>query len=286
MSQHKIALVTDSTCDLPPALREHYNIHVVPLSIIWGDETLREGIDIQPEDFYRRLAIDPTYPTTTQPTPKAFVDVYEAAQAQGAEAIVAITISSAMSGTYESARLAASLVDIPVHLVDSKSNSMSLGWQLLAAARMRDAGGSVEAMMDAANATRERMVYMISLDTLDYLHKGGRIGGASKFIGTLLNLKPQIFVNHQTGEVEAGRRTRTRKKALAALYQDFFEQLDTTKPIRIAVLHNAARPDAEAIAMRIKNEFSPVELIISIVSPVLGVHTGPRAIALCGYTEG
>lgn len=289
MTQHKIALVTDSTCDLPQALRQQYDIHIVPLSIIWGDEVLREGIDIQAEDFYQRLVADPTYPTTSQPTPKVFVDVYEAAQAQGAEAVVVITISSAMSGTHESARLASTMVDIPVHLVDSKSNSMSLGWQVLAAARVREAGGdvatSVDAMMAAANALRERMAYVISLDTLDYLHKGGRIGGASKFIGTLLNLKPQITVNHQTGKVEAERRTRTRKKALEMLYQDFFAQLDTTKPLRIAVLHNAALPVAEKIAARIQREFSPVELIIGIVSPVLGVHTGPRAISLCGYTE-
>ena len=143
MTQHRIALVTDSTCDLPRGMREHYGIHVVPLSIVWGDEVLREGVDIQPEDFYRRLVADPTYPTTTQPTPKAFVDVYEAAQVQGAEEIVVITISGAMSGTHESARLASTMVDIPVHLVDSKSNSMSLGWQLLVLSDM--AGGSLPA---------------------------------------------------------------------------------------------------------------------------------------------
>jgi DegV family protein with EDD domain len=163
---------------------------------------------------------------------------------------------------------------------------MGLGWQILAAARAREAGGDVAAMIAAAEAARSRMVYLIVLDTLTYLHKGGRIGGASRFIGTLLNLKPQISVNHQTGQVEAGRRTRTRQRALEAVYQDFFAQLDTAKRMRIAVLHNAALPEAEQIAARIQKEFSPVELIIHIVSPVLGVHTGPRAIALCGYTEG
>ncbi len=285
MKEQKIALITDSTCDLPHALRTNHNIHVVPLSIIWGEETLRDGIDIQPEDFYRRLVVDSTYPTTSQPTPQIFSDLYEKVKDEGAEAIVVITISSAMSGTYESARLAATMTDVPVYLVDSKSNSMSLGWQVLAAARVREAGGDINAMIDAARKAREHMVYLVVLDTLEYLHRGGRIGGASRFIGTLLNLKPQISVNHQTGEVEAGRRTRTRKRALAALYQDFFGQLDTRKPMHIAVLHNAALPEAEKIAARIQQEFAPAELLISIVSPVLGVHTGPRAIALCGYTE-
>ena len=285
MPDHKIALITDSTCDLPLALREQYAINVIPLMVIWGDEQLRDGVDIQPEAFYERLVADPTYPTTSQPTPQDFLNLYQKVQQQGAQEIVVITISSGMSGTYESAQMAAPLVDMPVHLVDSKSNSMSLGWQVLAAARAREAGGDAAAMVAAADAARKTMAYIITLDTLEYLHKGGRIGGASAFIGTLLNFKPQITVNHETGMVEAGRRARTRQKAIQAMYEDFFAQLDTRKPMRIAVLHNAALPEAEALAARVQVEFAPRELIISIVSPVLGVHTGPRALALVGYTE-
>jgi len=284
MPNHSIALITDSTCDLPLALREQYAIDVVPLSVIFGDEQWREGVDISAEDFYRRLVVDPHHPTTSQPTPQAFLAAYERAKQNGAQEIVVIVISSAMSGTLESARLAAAMTDVPVHLVDSKSNSMSLGWQLLAAARVREAGGDVDAMIAAANQARERMVYIIVLDTLKYLHKGGRIGTASAFIGTVLNFKPQIAVNHQTGTVEAGRRVRTRKKALEALYDDFFAQLPPGKKMYITVLHNAALPEAEALAERVRREHNPAELIISIVSPVLGVHTGPRAVALCGYT--
>ncbi|MFN2284436.1 MAG: DegV family protein [Anaerolineae bacterium] len=285
MPDHKIALITDSTCDLPQALREQYAINVLPLTVIWGDEQLRDGVDILPEAFYDRLVTDPVYPTTSQPTPQDFLNIYERVQQQGAQEIVVITISSAMSGTYESAKLAAPIIDMPVHVVDSKSNSMSLGWQVLAAARAREAGGDVEAMIAAADAARKTMVYIVTLDTLEYLRKGGRIGGASAFIGTLLNFKPQIMVNHETGMVEAGRRTRTRQKAIQALYNDFFDRLNTSKPMRIAVLHNAALPEAEALAARVQAEFAPRELVISIVSPVLGVHTGPRALALCGYTE-
>ncbi|MBN2391994.1 MAG: DegV family protein [Anaerolineae bacterium] len=285
MPDHKIALITDSTCDLPLALREQYAINVIPLAVIWGDEQLRDGVDIKPEAFYERLVNDPTYPTTSQPTPQEFLDIYERVRRQGAQEIVAITISSAMSGTYESAQMAAPIIDIPVHLFDSRSNSMSLGWQVLAAARAREAGGDAAAMIAAADAARKTMAYIITLDTLEYLHKGGRIGGASAFIGTLLNFKPQITVNHETGMVEAGRRARTRQKALDALHDDFFAQLDTRKPMRVAVLHNAALREAEALAARVQAEFAPRELLISIVSPVLGVHTGPRAVALVGYTE-
>ena len=156
---------------------------------------------------------------------------------------------------------------------------------VLAAARAREKGGDAVTMLKAAENARRSMVYMISLDTLEYLHKGGRIGGASHFVGTLLNLKPQITVNHQTGEVEAGRRSRTRAKALQDLYVDFFAQVNPGKPMRIAILHNDALEEAQEIAGRIKRDFQPEELILSIVSPVLGVHTGPRAVAICGYNE-
>ncbi len=283
--KNKIALITDSTCDLPRQYLEQYNIEVVPLTIIWGEDQFRDGVDLTPEDFYQRLGKDPVIPTTSQPTPQEMVQVYERVKENGAEEIVILTISSAMSGTHESAKKAAELVDIPVHVQDSKANIMSLGWQVLAAARAREKGGDVQAMLSAAERARGSMVLMISLDTLKYLHKGGRIGGASRFIGTLLNLKPQITVNHHSGEVEGGRRSRTRKKALIDLYTDFFAQIDSGKSLRIAVLHNDALEEAQEIKERIQGEFQPEELILGIVSPVLGVHTGPRAIAICGYTE-
>ncbi|MBN1487690.1 MAG: DegV family protein [Anaerolineae bacterium] len=285
MAKNKIALITDSTCDAPAALREQYDIDFVPLSIIWGDEELREKVDITSEDFYKRLVTDPRFPKSSQPTPGDFVAAYERAKAKGAEEIVTITISSAMSGTVESAQQAATMVDIPVYVVDSRSNSMSLGWQVLAAARARKSGGDAQAMITAADNARKSMVYIISLDTLEYLHKGGRIGGATRFIGSLLDLKPQIYVDHETGRVEAGERSRTRKRAIKALYTDFFKRIDTSKKMHIAVLHNAAYQEASDLAAKVEREYAPAELLITIVSPVLGVHTGPRALALCGYTE-
>ena len=282
---HRIALLTDSTCDIPQEFLDKYDIKVVPLTIIWGEEQFQDGVNLTAKDFYKRLETDPSLPTTSQPTPQQMVLAYEAAKNDGAEEILIITISSAMSGTHESAKAAAAMVDLPVKVVDSKANSMSLGWQVLAAARARESGGDLQAMIDAADQARSSMVYIITLDTLEYLHKGGRIGGASHFIGNLLNLKPQISVDHKSGEVAGGRRSRTRKKALNDLFVDFFDQVDREKPLRIAVLHNAALEEANTLTEKIKSEINPAEIIISIVSPVLGVHTGPRAVAICGYTE-
>jgi DegV family protein with EDD domain len=280
-----IALITDSTSDLPAQMREQYQIRIVPLTIVWGDKQFSDGIDLTSEDFYRRLETEPGYPSTSQPTPQQFLDAYNAASAQGANRIVVITISGAMSGTLESARAAAQGYKIPVTIVDSKGNSMSLGWQVLAMARARETGANVSEMVQAANRVRDGLHYHIVLNTLEYLIKGGRIAGAAKMLGHMLNIKPQIRVNHKTGTVERGDISTTRKKAIDTLYSSFFKKLDTTKPMRIAVLHNAADEEAHELAERVKAEFNPEELIVGIVSPVLGTHTGPGALALCGYSE-
>ncbi|MEA5077278.1 MAG: DegV family protein [Anaerolineaceae bacterium] len=280
-----IALITDSTCDIPEHLRQQYNIYLVPLTIVWGKEQFLDRVGLQAEDFYARLSTDPVRPTTSQPTPKDFLAKYEQAKADGAEEIVVIVISSAMSGTIGSARTAAEGFDLPVHIFDSRSNSMSLGWQVLAAARAREAGSDAQGMLDAADAVRKQLHYHIVLDTTEFLLKGGRVAGAASKISSMLQIKLQIRVNHETGSVEAGDITRTRKQAIDKLFSSFVKFLDLTKPAHIAVLHNAALAEAEALVERIRQEIDPSELILTIVSPVLGVHTGPQAIALCGYSE-
>ena len=285
MDKNKIAIITDSTNDLPASLREQYGLAVVPLTIVWGDKQYLDGVDLPPEEFYKLLEANPIPPTTSQPTPGDFLAAYESAQQSGASEIMVCTISSAMSGTMESARMASEGFSIPVTIVDSKSNSMSLGWQVLAMARTREAGGGIDAMKASADAVRANLHYHIVLNTLDYLIRGGRIGSAARLIGNALKIKPQIRVNHQTGTVEPGDISTTRKKAIESLYTSFFKKVDTTKPLHVAILHNGVEEDALALAARVKQAFSPQELIMGIVSPVLGAHTGPGAIALCGYAE-
>ncbi len=285
MSNPKIAVITDSTNDLPLELLEKHNIKVVPLTIVWNEKTYLDGVDLKAEEFYERLMVDPHHPTTSQPTPGQFLEAFQQAINEGAEEIIVITISGAMSGTIGSARSAAEMVNIPVHVVDSKSNSMSLGWQILACVRARDNGASVQEMLASIETVRTHLHYHIVLDTLEYLFKGGRIAGAAKLVNNVLKVKPQIRVNHQSGTVEPGGISRTRANALELLYTSFFKKLDVSRPLHIAVLHNNALEEAKALVEQIKQEFHPAEMIINIVSPVLGVHTGPRAIALCGYYE-
>lgn len=254
------------------------------MHIIWGTQDLRDGVDIKSLEFYERLASDSVHPMTSQPAPQEFVEAIQKAREEGAEEAVIITISSAMSSTYQSAEQASMMIDdIPITLVDSRANSMSLGWQVLAAARAREAGGNSQAMVEAAGQVRKNLVTLLYVDTLKYLHRGGRIGGAARLLGTAIDLKPQLYVDHKSGMVEAGARTRTKRRALEGMYQAFFKQLDITKPLHIAVLHGNALEEVQKIADRIRQEHNPVELLVAITSPVLGVHTGPGAVALCGY---
>jgi DegV family protein with EDD domain len=278
-----IALVTDSTCDLPSEWISQYGITVVPLTIIFGDQQYLDGVDLSPREFYQRLSKETLRPTTSQPAPEAFLKAYQQATAAGASEILVFTISSAMSGTIESARRAAQEFSLPVEVIDSKNNSMGLGWQVIAAARVRESGGGREAMLAAAEQARNAMAYYITLDTIDYLARGGRIAGAARFLNSILQIKPLIYVRPETGTVGAALPARSRKNAVEGMLREFTQHTSSGLPLHITVLHNDVEEEAQALAERVQRELSPQELFISIVSPVLGVHTGPRAIALCGY---
>ncbi len=283
MSDQKIALITDSGCDLSDDVLRQHHIELVPLYVLWGPDQLRDRIDLNPTDFYKRLASDPVHPTTSQPHPQDFVQAIERVAQKGAREAVIITISSGMSSTFDSALQAQRSASIPAHVIDSKANSLSQGWEVLAAARTLAAGGTVQEVIAAVERVRARLVTLLHVDTLEYLYRGGRIGRGAMWVGTALNLKPQLYVDHASGRIEPGMRSRSRSQALENLYRNFFRRLDTSLPLHVGIVHGATPEDAEQLAGRIRREFHPVELIISLTSPMMGVHTGPGAMALCGY---
>jgi DegV family protein with EDD domain len=280
----KIALITDSTCDIPPEMRQQYDLHVVPLYLIWGHEELKDEVEITADQFYERLPRDHHHPTTSQPTPADFVKKYEELAAAGYDEAVVITISDKLSGTLDSATQAKAEVDFTVHLYDSRSVSMGLGWQVLAAARARENGADAAGMIAAADRARRSGIVMFTVDTLEYLHRGGRIGAAAKLLGTALQLKPQLLIDHENGIVEAGERIRTRSKAIESVYKGFFSRLDTSQPLHVTVLHIAAEEEAGEIAERVRADFPSVELFVTKTSPVIGVHGGPGTLGLVGYS--
>jgi DegV family protein with EDD domain len=277
----RIAIVTDSTCDIPEEIRQKRDIYMVPLSVIWGEEALKDGEDITPQAFYKRLPIDPVHPQTSQPSVGAFANFYEQMKDDGAEEIVAVLISDELSGTITSAEGAKDMTDLPVHVVDSRLASLALGVVVLAAAEARDAGGDVAAIVAAAKKRAEQTKVIFAVDTLEYLHKGGRIGGAAKLIGTALNLKPVLTV--VDGQVEALERVRTRTKALARMLEVAADGLDKDAPLGGAVIHANAPGEAAKIAERYKEMYSLQEFMISEVTPIIGVHTGPNVIGVVCY---
>jgi DegV family protein with EDD domain len=280
-----LAIITDSTCDIPEDLIEKHGIIVVPQFIIWGDEQYRDRVDITPKEFYRRLEEEDENPTTSQAGVGDFLDAIEQARDKGATEALILTVSSAMSGTYLMAKTAAEKASIPVSVIDSKGPTMTLGWQVLAAARSRDEGARKDEIIEHVSEVRNNLIQIVAMETLEYLQYGGRIGDAVKWVGNILKVKPLVSINHNTGLVEPLGLARTHSSMIKMLYKRFFNEINEGKRLRIAVLHGDALDEAEKLADKICKEFDPIELIINITGPVLGINTGPGALALCGYCE-
>lgn len=285
MVAKNIQIITDSTCDIPKDLIEQYSILVQPHVLIWNGRSYRDRVDMEPEEFYQRLEVEQALPTTAQASVQDFAHIFQQAYEQGAEEIVALLVNSGFSGAIQSARKAAEEAKLPVHIYDSRGASMSLGWQVLAAARAYERGGDAADMLLAAEAVRKRVQLYICLETLEYVARGGRIGRARKLLGTMLNIKPLIFINHEAGIVEPGGMAMTRHKGLELMFKKFFALMKPGRSMRLAVLHGDAEQDAAEMLERVKREYSPVELLTNITCPALGINTGPQAIALCGYSE-
>jgi DegV family protein with EDD domain len=273
----KIALVTDSTTYIPKELSKGYDIHVVPSVIIWGEEVLKDGVDIQPTEFYKRLAASKTSPTTSQPTPAFFIDKLKQLGSQGYKDVLGIFVSAGFSGTIASAEQAKQQVtDVNFNIVDGRSASMGTGWPLLEAAKAIKAGKSFEECVKIAEEATKHTGVLLMVDTLEFLHRGGRIGGAQRFVGTALNLKPILEV--VDGKLEAVERVRTKGKAQDRLVELLVERVGGHKPVRLGVLHANALEDAKMLLAEGAKRLEPIETALSDVSPAVGTHTGPGTV--------
>lgn len=277
-----VAVLTDSTSTLPSHLVEQYNITVVPLQLIWGDQTFVDGVDITPEAFYRRLRTAKVIPTTSQPSAAAFAEAYRRLHQQGYD-ILAVLISSKLSGTIASAEQAKELVpEARVEIVDSLQVAMSLGFQVLAAARAVAEGADLMQAKAVAEQARDQSGVLLLVETLEYLHRGGRIGGAARLFGSLLNIKPILEV--QNGRVEPVEKVRSRKKALKRLVNLALNRMGGREPVRVAILHADAEEEAQRLMAMLQEHVTPVESYITPVSPVVGVHVGPGTVGITYLT--
>lgn len=274
----KIAVVTDSTAYLPKDLVEQYEIPIAPLVLIWGEETLRDDIDIKPVEFYQRLQTAKVMPSTSQPPIPEFSRIFERLHGDGYE-ILTILISEHLSGTIASAVQAKKLLpDATIEIFNSESTAMALGFQVLAAIRAAAEGASLAECLAVVERARANSGILFAVDTLEFLHRGGRIGGASRYLGTALQLKPLLTL--EEGKIEALERVRTKKKAHARLSDIVVERLAGKPNIRLATLHANALEDATALLNNICDRLDVVEKIYSEVSPVIGTHVGPGTVGL------
>ena len=276
----KIAVVTDSTTYMPPELVKKHNISIAPQVLIWGDKAYKDGVDIQSGEFFTRLKTTKVMPTTSQVAVVSFQEIFQDLVDKGYE-VLALLVSSKLSGTVQSAMQARDLMASSrdkVNVVDSQSVAMALGFQALAVARAIEAGANLKDAIALAEKSHEYTGLFFAVDTLEFLHRGGRIGGAQRFIGSALNLKPILAI--QDGRVEGIERIRTKSKAQDRILELCIEKVNRRSPVRLATLHANAAEDAKALLARAEQALSPIETVFTEVSPTVGTHAGPGTVGL------
>ena len=281
----KVAILTDSTAYLPEETLNQYHITVIPLSIIWGEQVYRDGVDIQPGEFYQRLSTSKVMPTTSQITVGAMQSAFQSLLDQGYD-VLGIFLSSKFSGTIQSALQARETMNSAadkIAIVDSLSTTMAMGWPVLTAARAAQAGESLSACQKVAENARDHSGVLFVVETLEFLRRGGRIGGAQALLGTVLNIKPVLQMHE--GQIEPVEKIRTKQKAIQRVVELAVERVGGRTPIRLAATHANSEADAASLLEAAKMQLDPIETLCCPLSPVIGAHAGPGTVAL-NYMSG
>lgn len=274
----KIKIVTDSGCDLSPALAEANDIAVVPLSIRFGDREFTDRVDLNPAAFWALCRTEKELPETAAPSPGAFQTAFQAAKDAGYDGVVCLTLSAALSGTYQSAKAAAETMGDFVSVVDTKAVTMAQGLMALVAAEQAAAGADATTIVETAESSIPRTHVLGVLDTLDHLVKGGRVGGAKGMLGSLLSIKPILEL--RDGVVAEESKQRTRSRAIKYLADKVRQDAPFA---RVAVAHGDAA-DVDELLAQLEGVEMGAELIICDLGPVVGTHGGPGIIGLCYQT--
>ncbi len=276
----KTAVVTDSTAYLPPDLLAEYQIVVTPQVLIWGEETFHDGVDILPDEFYRRLESAKVMPTTSQVAILTMRATFEKLLDSGYD-VLGIFLSAKLSGTIQSALQAREMLKKAadrIIVLDSCTTAMAMGFHVLTAARAAKQGASLADCTKLAEKAHEHTGVYFVVDTLEFLRRGGRIGGAQALLGSALNIKPLLTL--QEGKIESVEKIRTKSKALDRLVEIVVEKADSQSPIHLSALHANAESEASAVLEKASAKLKPTEAFLTSVSPVIGAHTGPGTVAL------
>jgi DegV family protein with EDD domain len=269
--QRSFAVVTDSTADLPDEWRDSYDIEVVPLKVLFGNETFRDGVDMTNEEFFRKLEGATKLPTTSAPSPGEFADVYTRL-AKDHESCISIHIGAQLSATAEAARVGAQSVEgFRVNVIDSETVTMPMAFLCRTAAQ----AATLEAATEAVKQRISKCRVLALLDTLRYIEMGGRVSRAQAMIGTMLDLKPLLLVADR--EIKSVDRVRTRSRAIPRMIDFFRNDLPAE---HVGVVHAQAPDEAELIAAGLRKELPDFEIPVGQIGCVLGTHTGPKALGL------
>lgn len=283
----KVAIVTDTTACIPQEQVERYSIEVVPMTIIFGDKVYRDGIDINPTEFYTLLRQAKKLPTTSHPSPVHFLNAYRSASRR-APSILCITVSSHFSATFNSAWLAmemakTTLPNIAIEVLECGTAAAGQGLVALAAAKAAESGNNLDEVMETARNIMERVNLFAALDTLHYLAKGGRVPQAAALVNTLLKIKPIFSLNHDDAHTVA--LPRTIPGAAKRMLKMMEQKTVMGQPFHVVVMHADALDKAVALRNRISSQFDCAELFITEFTPVMGVHTGPGLVGIAFYSE-
>jgi DegV family protein with EDD domain len=277
-----VKIITDSTADIPKNLAEELGISVIPLKVHVGGESYLDGVTLSAAEFYERLRATDELPTTSQPSPLDFAEVYRGAINEGATEILSIHLSSALSGTYQSAVLAKGMIEeehpgVTITVFDSKTATYSIGIIVVAVARAAKEGKTMEELVALAEYYRQNQALAALVDTLEYLQKGGRIGKAAALVGSLLSIKPIISINDD-GEVYAIDKARGKNKAVSRVFELLQEKVPAGTTVTAAVLHADRKEQAEEWMEKLKAIYDVKEANTIEIGPVIGTHAGPGTI--------
>ena len=276
-----VKIITDSTADLPPALAVELGIEVIPCNVHFGTEVYRDGVDIQADEFYQRLTSNSRLPTTSQPSVGDFLNLYQSF-GETAEEIISVHVSAKLSGTHNSAIQAREQYQGPCHIevMDSQQAGMGLGLVAIAAARAAQRGIGLDEVIKKTQEAMPRVRFFGLLDTLEYLQRGGRIGKAQAFVGSLLRIKPLLVI--RDGEVHPLERARTRGKGVDRIRQLVEEHMPLED---LAVVYSTTPDEAQGLAQRLQPFLTDKEIVLSQIGPVVGTYLGPRVLGVALRTR-
>jgi DegV family protein with EDD domain len=278
----KVIVVTDSSATVPAELAERLDIRIVPIVLTLNGHSFRDGVEITPGDVYRWLRESRQPPTTSAPSVGDFLRAYTSA-AHDASGIVSIHLSPKLSGTYNAARTASRLVeDVPIRVVNCNNVAVAQGFVTIEAARAAHGGADLDTVVARANDVADRMNLLATIGTLEYLHQGGRIGGAAALLGAMLQISPVLHV--ADGNVEVFARPRTKAKAIRVMLTEMAKRVDGDR-VHAAVLHADVPAEAEALRRQVIQRFDCTELFVAELTPVMGAHTGPGVLGLVFYAD-